>query len=95
MTQYISSGGIYTRVVGVELFHLVSHTVSKGGARDLKVGGTICERNEQKFFLYPPLFVHWGVQLGTKHGKSSQILLRDSHANSINVQEQSSKRQQS
>ena len=58
-------------------------SVRKGGARDLKVGGGYNLRAKRaEIFFVPPAFCSLGVQLGTKHGKSSQILLRDSHANS-------------
>jgi len=40
-------------------------TADKGGATFLKVGGTSCERSEQKIFFEPLTFWHLGVQLET------------------------------
>ena len=43
---------------------LYLQTASKGGATNLKVGGTICERSEQKNFFCTPHFLYSGGYSG-------------------------------
>ena len=54
----------------------------QGRRQGFESGGYNSRAKRAEIFFVPPTFCSLGVQLGTKHGKSSQILLRDSHANS-------------